>query len=59
MHILETGELETLLEEYGVSYKEKKLWVIDAINRIAELSDEDIRPESTVYQFVYKIIKNK
>ena len=59
LHILETGELETLLEEYGVSYKEKKLWVIDAINRIAKLSDKDIRPESTVYQFVYKIIKNK
>lgn len=59
LHILETGELETLLEEYGVSYKEKKFWVIDAINRIAELSDEDIRPESKVYQFVYKIIKNK
>lgn len=59
LHILETGELETLLEEYGVSYKEKKLWVIDAINRIAELSDEDIKPESTVHQFVCKIIKNK
>ena len=24
LHILETGELETLLEEYGVEYKEKK-----------------------------------
>ena len=59
MHILETGELETLLEEYGVEYKEKKIWVVDAINKIAELTDEDIKPESKVYQFIYKVIQNE
>lgn len=59
LHILETGELETLLEEYGVEYKEKKIWVVDAINKIAELTDEDIKQESKVYQFIYKVIQNE
>lgn len=59
LHILETGELETLLEEYGVVYKEKRFWIIDAINKIAELTNEDITPESKVYQFIQKIIINK
>lgn len=59
LHILETGELETLLEEYDVAYKEKKVWVVDAINKIAELSDRDIKPESRAYQFICKIIQNK
>lgn len=58
MHILETGELETLLEQYGVVYKEKKLWIVDAITKIADLNREDIDPESVVYQFVYDIIEN-
>lgn len=58
LHILETGELETLLEEYGIEYKEKKLWIIDAINKIGELTDEDIKPESKVYQFVHRFIQN-
>lgn len=58
LHILETGELETLLEEYGVTYKEKKLWIIDAINRIAELSKDDISSESRLYKFIHRIIEN-
>ena len=58
LHILETGELETLLEQYGVVYKEKKLWIVDAITKIADLNREDIDPESVVYQFVYDIIEN-
>lgn len=59
LHILETGELETLLEEYDIGYKEKKIWVVDAINKIAELTDEDFKPESKVYQFVHKVIQNE
>ena len=59
LHILETGELETLLEEYGVAYKEKKNWIVDAIGKIASLSKEDISPESTAYRFVCGIIENK
>lgn len=59
LHILETGELETLLEEYDVVYKEKGVWIIDAINKIAELTDEDIKPETKIYRFIHKIILNK
>ncbi|HEY4534245.1 MAG TPA: AAA family ATPase [Fusobacterium sp.] len=59
LHILETGELETLLEEYEVPYKEKRFWIIDAINKIAELTNEDIQPKSKIYQFIHKIITNK
>lgn len=58
LHILETGELETLLEEYNVPYKEKKLWVVDAITKIAELDREEIRSESTLYQFISRIVGN-
>lgn len=58
LHILETGELETLLEEYGVTYKEKKLWIIDAINTIAKLNKEDISSESRLYKFIHSIIEN-
>lgn len=58
LHILETGELETLLEEYGVVYKEKKLWITDAINKIAKLNKEDISSESTLYKFIHRITEN-
>lgn len=58
LHILETGELETLLEEYDVPYIEKNLWVVDAIIKIAELDREEIRPESTLYQFINRIVGN-
>lgn len=59
LHILETGELETLLEDYDVKYKEKNKWIIDAINKIAKLNSSDIKPESIVYQFIKRIIKNE
>lgn len=45
-------------EKYGVTYKEKKLWIIDAINRIAELSKDDISSESRLYKFIHRIIEN-
>ena len=40
-------------------YIKKRFWIIDAINKIAELTNEDITPESKVYQFIQKIIINK
>ena len=58
MHILETGELETLLEDYGVPYKEKKEWIIEAITKIEELKKEEITQESRLYKFIAKIIYN-
>ena len=59
LHILETGELETLLEEYGVSYEEKNIWIVDAVNKIAELRIEDISSESRLYRFIRRIMGNK
>lgn len=58
LHILETGELETLLEDYGVPYKEKKEWIIEAITKIEELKKEEITQESRLYKFIAKIIYN-
>lgn len=59
LHILETGELETLLEDFGVEYKDKKFWIIDAINRIENLSSEEIEIESYIYKFIRGIIYNE
>ena len=58
LHILETGELETLLEEYGVSYQKKNTWIVEAIKKIDQLNVENIDPNSSVYKFVKKIIYN-
>ena len=56
LHILETGELETILEEYGVAYaSDKGKWFDGAIKRIAELKPEDIRQESMVFRFISRI----
>lgn len=56
LHILETGELETILEEYGVGYaSDKGKWFDGAIKRIAELKPEDIRQESMVFRFISRI----
>ena len=58
LHILETGELETLLEEYGVSYQKKNTWIVEAIKKTDQLNVENIDPNSSVYKFVKKIIYN-
>lgn len=59
VHIVETGELETILEDYGVPYNsEKNKWIIDAINRIAAMSREDVSHESYLYQFLHGIVKD-
>ena len=56
LHILQTGELETLLEHYGLDYQEKNKWIVNAINRISQLKTEDIDEESFVYTFLHKIV---
>ena len=56
LHILPYGELETLLEEFGVTYKEKNQWIVEAINMIASLNPETIDQDGTVYQFVTQIV---
>lgn len=57
LHILETGELETLLEDFGVRYQEKNKWIIEAINKISDLKVTEISQESLVYRFVSRIVK--
>ena len=57
LHILETGELETLLEDFGVRYQEKNKWIIEAINKISDLKATEISQESLVYRFVSRIVK--
>ena len=58
LHILETGELETLLEDYDISYKEKNKWIIEAINKISSMEKSDIEKNSRMYNFIKKIIEN-
>ena len=56
LHILESGELETILEEYDVAYtSDKSEWFDKAINRISELKPEDISRECELFRFISKI----
>lgn len=58
LHILETGELETLLEEYGLPYNSnKKQWIVEAIKKLDELEASDIPKDSVLYQFLSGICK--
>ena len=57
LHILETGELETILEEFDVSYcGEKSKWIEGAIKTIAGLRKEDIQETTYVFKFIQKIM---
>lgn len=56
LHIISTGELETMLTSFAVSYKEKKDWIVEAIKKVDELTKEDFIKEENIYSFVKKII---
>ena len=57
LHILPTGELETILQDYDMENCPKKSrWVVDAIKKIAEMKKEDFAPTDTVYQFLNKVV---
>ena len=57
LHILETGELETILEEYDIGYmSDKSKWFNKAIRRIAGLQLDDINQESVMFRFISKIV---
>lgn len=56
LHILETGELETLLEDFDVNYQEKNKWIVEAINKISELKKEEFDSDSLVYRFIAGIV---
>lgn len=58
LHILLTGELETLLLPFGVEYTHNKSrWVVKAINKIAELKREDIQAQAHLFDFLSGIVK--
>lgn len=57
IHILETGELETLLVPYNVEYKDKKEWISEAINRVESLNVGDIHEDSSLYKLIDGIVK--
>ena len=58
LHILQSGELETLLVPYGVPYKNKKEWISDAINRIETLNQTDIPTDSVLYKLLSRVVLN-
>ena len=59
LHILESGELETILAPYGVNYiADKKVWIELAMNKIQELSAESILPGSQIHRMIFDIVNN-
>ena len=57
LHILNTGELETLLRPFGILYTNNKShWVVEAINKISVLSKEDIEEKEEIYNFLKEIV---
>ena len=59
LHILKTGELETLLVDYGVPYQDKNKWIVAAINKIAEIQKEDIPSDSYLFKFLSSVKGNE
>ena len=58
LHILPSGELETILVPFGVEYTHnKKKWVMDAINCIFELKKEEIISNDPLTLFLEKVVK--
>ena len=59
LHILESGELETILTPDGVSYvSDKKVWIELAMNKIQEMTAESISQGSQIYRMIFDVINN-
>lgn len=57
LHILRTGELETLLLPFNVEYTHNKgRWIVLAINKISELTKEKIESQQTIHDFLSCIV---
>ena len=57
MHILESGELETILVPYGVSYvSDKKVWIELAMNKIQDMTAESISQDSQIYKLISSVV---
>ena len=58
LHILECGELETLLIPYGLNYMDKKEWIGKAVTLIEEIDKSQITKDSYLYRFLSKVVGN-
>ena len=57
LHILPSGELETLLIPVGIQYTHNKnKWVIDAIKYIAEWEKEKFEAEDSIVKFLKRVL---
>lgn len=58
LHIVQTGELETILIPYGVPHQNKKKWITTAINKIEALDPSDIPSNSVLYKMLSQVVQN-
>lgn len=59
LHVLESGELETLLVPHGLPYSgNKKHWIVAAIDRIESLDASDLGKDSFIYKFLRSIVSH-
>lgn len=58
IHILRTGELETILEKFDLDYKDKKIWISEAIRKIYDLSKEELENDDNIMVLINAIVKN-
>ena len=59
LHILKTGELETILVPFGIEYTtNKRNWFVKAMEKITSLSKENIKDNKDIYEFLKKIVEN-
>jgi len=59
LHILESGELETILAPYGVNYiADKKVWIELAMNKMQEMTANSVPKDSQIYKMILRIINN-
>ena len=58
LHIVQTGELETILIPYGVPHQNKKEWITTAINKIEALDPSDIPSNSVLYKMLAQVVQN-
>lgn len=58
IHILRTGELETILESFNLTYKDKKTWISEAITKIYDLSKEELENDDNIIGLINAIVKS-
>ena len=58
LHIVQTGELETILIPHGVPHQTKKEWITTAINKIEALDPSDIPSNSVLYKMLSQVVQN-